>query len=63
MKGHGAEINDAQIEVLADYLAQYFGPEPSAEPEGGLIARPLGVETRALGGDLAAGARNDAAAR
>lgn len=33
MKGHGAEINDAQIEVLADYLAQYFGPAPSAEPE------------------------------
>ncbi len=33
MKGHGAEINDAQIEVLADYLAQYFGPEASAEQE------------------------------
>ena len=33
MKGHGAEIDDAQVEVLADYLAQYFGPEASAEQE------------------------------
>ncbi len=33
MKGHGAEINDAQIEVLADYLAQYFGPKASAGTE------------------------------
>jgi mono/diheme cytochrome c family protein len=33
MKEHGAEINGAQIEVLADYLAQHFGPGPSAEQE------------------------------
>jgi len=28
MKGHGAEIDDAEIDVLADYLAQHFGPAP-----------------------------------
>jgi hypothetical protein len=26
MKEHGADVDGAEIEVLADYLAQYFGP-------------------------------------
>jgi hypothetical protein len=26
MKEHGAEVDGAEIEVLADYLAQHFGP-------------------------------------
>jgi hypothetical protein len=28
MKEHGANVNGAEIEVLADYLAQHFGPAP-----------------------------------
>jgi hypothetical protein len=31
MKEHGAEIDGAEIEVLADYLAQHFGPKPGAQ--------------------------------
>ena len=27
MKEHGADVDGAEIEVLADYLAQHFGPE------------------------------------
>lgn len=33
MKEHGAEIDGAEIEVLADYLAQHFGPETSSAQE------------------------------
>jgi competence protein ComEA len=28
MKGHGAAVDDAEVEVLADYLAQHFGATP-----------------------------------
>jgi mono/diheme cytochrome c family protein len=27
MQAHGAEVSDADVEVLADYLAQHFGQE------------------------------------
>jgi mono/diheme cytochrome c family protein len=30
MQAHGAQVDAAEIEVLADYLAQYFGPAPTA---------------------------------
>jgi hypothetical protein len=35
MKAHGAPVDGAQIEVLADYLAQHFGPQ-STRPQGAL---------------------------
>lgn len=25
MRAHGAEVDDAEVEVLSDYLAQHFG--------------------------------------
>jgi cytochrome c553 len=33
MKQHGAQVDDEEIEVLADYLAQHFGPKPAQEQE------------------------------
>lgn len=30
MKEHGADIDGAEIEVLADYLVLHFGPAPTA---------------------------------
>jgi hypothetical protein len=33
MKAHGAPVDGNEIEVLADYLAQHFGPEPASARE------------------------------
>jgi hypothetical protein len=33
MKEHGANVNGAEIEMLADYLARHFGPEPNRPRE------------------------------
>src|SRR5512134_2729431 len=31
MKGHGAQVDGAEVELLADYLARHFGVEPRPE--------------------------------
>ena len=31
MKAQGAVVDDGDVEVLSDYLAQYFGPEPTPQ--------------------------------
>jgi hypothetical protein len=33
MNEHGAEVADAEVEVLADYLAQHFGPDTTPAQE------------------------------
>jgi hypothetical protein len=33
MKAHGAPVDGNEIEVLADYLARHFGPEPASARE------------------------------
>lgn len=30
MVSHGAALGNAEVELLADYLAEHFGPEPAA---------------------------------
>jgi hypothetical protein len=33
MKAHGAQVDGEQVEALADYLAQHFGPQPRSAQE------------------------------